>query len=202
MHLMYEALAELGNRERNVTTAHEPRGKYSPGIIRSHKPVYGGRVGHTYVPHYDSVKLRERRSGYEVFKFDHQLAGILVLQAPERIPQPGSGSKVYHDSVLYNMPAKDLPELNLTQATARGFKVLEGDVGPTSGMDVHPPSFRQFTKDHEVAKADVDLEVGDMYFFKADNVHEAPGFGGARARVVFGTFIGYGEKQPEIFVWG
>ena len=99
------------------------------------------------------------------------------------------------------MPAKDLPERNLTQATARGFKVLEGDVGPTSGMDVHPPSFRQFCQDHPVAKETVDLDVGDMYFFKTDSVHEAPPFEGKRARIVFGTFIGYGEDQPEISVW-
>ena len=40
-----------------------------------------------------------------------------------------------------------------------------------------------------------------MYFFKTDNVHEAPGFGDAKARLVFCTFIGYGPDDPEIFVW-
>ena len=39
------------------------------------------------------------------------------------------------------------------------------------------------------------------YFFKTDNVHEAPGFGGSKARSVFCTFIGYSADQPEIFVW-
>lgn len=206
MHLMYEALEVLGNQTRKAVTAHESRGRYGPGIIRTHKPgFHHGRKyvpGHTYVPHYDSVRLRERRSDFEVFKFDNQLAGILVLQAPERIARPAAESgDVYHDSILYNMPAKDLPAWNLTQATARGFEVLEGDVGPASGMDVHPPSFRQFIRDHPVAKENVDLEVGDMYFFKTDNVHEAPPFEGKRARVVFGTFVGYGEEQPEMFVW-
>ena len=57
--------------------------------------------------------------------------------------------------------------------------------------------------DHPVAKATVDLEVGDMYFFKTDHVHEAPPFEGERARIVFGTFVGYGEgeEQSEMFVW-
>ena len=143
MHLMYEALEVLGNRTRQAVTANEPRGKYGPAVIRTHKPGFWDpharkyTAGHPYVPHYDSVKLRERRSDFEVFRFDHQLAAILVLQAPERIAQRGAGSgDVYHDSILYNMPAKDLPEWNLTQATARGSEALEGAVGPKSGMNI------------------------------------------------------------------
>ena len=60
-----------------------------------------------------------------------------------------------------------------------------------SGMDVHPPSFREFCRHNPVATATTELNVGDMYFFKTDNVHEAPGFGGSKCRVVFCTFIGY-----------
>jgi hypothetical protein len=68
-------------------------------------------------------------------------------------------------------------------------------------MDVHHPSFRQFCAENPVASASVDLHVGDMYFFKTDNVHEAPGFGGSKARSVFCTFIGYSEDEDEIHVW-
>ena len=43
--------------------------------------------------------------------------------------------------------------------------------------------------------------AGDRYFFKTDNVHEAPGFGGRLCRSVFCTFIGYSPDDPEVYVW-
>ena len=201
MHIMYDGLEALGARKKRVTTAYEERGSYGPAIIRTHKPDNSEGKGHTYVPHYDSVRRREVRTGFEVFKFETQLAGILVLQAPDRIAKPGAETgDVYHDSIVYNIPADDLPGRELTQNTALDLDVVENG-GPTSGMDVHPPAFRQFCEENPVANAPVDLEVGDMYFFKTDNVHEAPGFCGEKARSVFCTFIGYSEDEPEIFVW-
>ena len=119
MHLMYDALEALGGRSKRVKTAYEERGSYGPAIIRTHKPDNDAGTGHTYIPHYDSVRRREVREGFEVFKFNTQLAGILVLQAPERVAQPGADTGgVYHDSLLYNVPAVDLPKLKLTQRTA------------------------------------------------------------------------------------
>lgn len=109
---------------------------------------------------------------------------------------PGEGDAFYHDSKLYNFPATGLPALGLQQSqdpTRNG--------GPSSGADCHAARFRQFCVKNDVDVAPVDLGLGDMCFSKTDNVHEAPGFGGAKARSVFCTFIGYGPDDPEIFVW-
>ncbi len=162
MHLMYDALEALGARSKSVATAHEERGSYGPAIIRTHKPDNGSGTGHTYIPHYDSVRRREIREGFEVFKFDTQLAGILVLQAPERIAQPGAETgDIYHDSILYNMPAADLPKLKLTQRTALSDTQFD-NAGTASGNDVHAPAFREFCRQNPVASAAVDLNIGDM----------------------------------------
>eukprot|EP01050_Picozoa_sp_SAG11_P009893 SAG11_NODE_965_length_6360_cov_11.622584_4_plen_82_part_00 len=80
--------------------------------------------------------------------------------------------------MLYNFPATDLPKLGLTQSTSP-----TDNAGPSSGADVDAAAFRTFCAEHDVARATVDLELGDMYFFKTDNVHEAPGFG-APAKLV------------------
>ena len=72
--LLYGYLRQLANGKQ-VLTAQEPDGrKYGPAIVRAH---YGD---FTYAPHFDSVRLREQRSTYEVFRFEHQFAGVLVLQ--------------------------------------------------------------------------------------------------------------------------
>ena len=69
-------------------------------------PEYG------YAPHIDSVRHREKRTDYEVFRFGAQLGGILLLQAPEREPLRSEGktpgytppSDVYHDTIMYDAP--------------------------------------------------------------------------------------------------
>lgn len=162
MHLMYDALEALGARSKRVATAYEERGSYGPAIIRTHKPDNDSGTGHTYIPHYDSVRRREVRDGFEVFKFDTQLAGILVLQAPDRVAQPGAETgNIYHDSILYNIPAADLPKLKLTQRAALSDRQFD-DTGTASGNDVHAPAFREFCMQNKVASATVDLNVGDM----------------------------------------
>ena len=192
LKLMYGGLQTLGGGTKRVEVAHESDGRqYSPAIIRIHKPETGDGVGHTYVPHYDSVRRREQRTGFEVFRYETQLAGILVLQAPDRVAIPGAETgSVYYDSIVYNFPATELPARRLTQHTQLSLDVVTNG-GPTSGMDVHPPAFRKFCEEHPVGRGTTELNVGDMYFFKTDNVHEAPGFGGSKARAVFCTFIGY-----------
>ena len=202
LKLMYGGLETLGGGSKRVAVAHEQDGRqYGPAIIRIHKPETGDGVGHTYVPHYDSVRRREQRTGFEVSRFDVQLAGILVLQAPDRIAIAGADTgEVYYDSILFNFPATELPARRLTQSTQLSMDVINNG-GPTSGMDVYPPAFRKFCQENPVAKGTTELNVGDMYFFKTDNVHEAPGFGGKKARAVFCTFIGYSEEDDEIMVW-
>ena len=44
-----------------------------------------------YAPHIDSVRHREKRTQYAVHRFDAQLGGILLLQAPERQALQGEG---------------------------------------------------------------------------------------------------------------
>jgi hypothetical protein len=162
LHLMYGGLQMLGSNKKRVVVAHEQDGRqYGPAIIRIHKPETGDGVGHTYVPHYDSVRRREQRTGFEVFRYDVQLAGILVLQAPDRIAIPGADTgDVYYDSILHNIPATELPARRLTQSTQLSLGVLNNG-GPTSGMDCHPPAFRQFCRQHPVAKATTTLKTGN-----------------------------------------
>ncbi|MCA9264928.1 MAG: hypothetical protein KDA60_13805, partial [Planctomycetales bacterium] len=72
--LIYDHLQAL-SPARRVVTAYEPDGRrYGPAIFRAHYGAY------TYKPHFDSVRLREKRSNYAVYQFEHQFAGVLVLQ--------------------------------------------------------------------------------------------------------------------------
>jgi hypothetical protein len=77
--VLYSSLGQLAAAEgKQVKTAHEPDGRlYGPAIFRIH---YGG---YTYGPHFDSVRLREKREGYAVHRFEHQFAGVLCLQNTE-----------------------------------------------------------------------------------------------------------------------
>ena len=52
-------------------------GVMGPAIFRIH---YGGA---SYSPHFDSVRWRENRVNYAVYRFEHQLAGILCFQNSE-----------------------------------------------------------------------------------------------------------------------
>lgn len=154
-------------------------------------------AGASYSLHYDSVRFREQRRGWSVYRFPVQLAGILVLQAPDRVPAgvpsgpTGKVEKVYHDSVMYQYDCRDIVK--------NGYN--SGARNPLWPSDVDNDRFRPVVESGVVPSAAVDLAVGDMYFFKSDSVHEAAGFGGTKARSVFCTFIGYDPQQEEIFVW-
>ena len=75
---IYSNLSRLSTDARAVT-AYEPDGRrYGPAIFRAH---YGD---YSYHPHFDSVHLREKRESYAVHRFEHQFAGVLVLQNAER----------------------------------------------------------------------------------------------------------------------
>lgn len=77
--VLYGSLSRLAVAEgRRVMTAREPDGRlYGPAIFRIH---YGG---YSYGPHFDSVRLREKRTGYAVYRFEHQFAGVMCLQNTE-----------------------------------------------------------------------------------------------------------------------
>lgn len=194
IELMYGALGALSGGKA-VRTACEPDGsQYCPVIYRSHMPEYG------YAPHIDSVRHREKRTDYEVFRFGAQLGGILLLQAPEREPLRSAGktpgytpaSDVYHDTIMYDAPC--------TRTDVAEFLADDGNNAILGGM-VETSAFREFAETANLRAFPVDLEVGDMYFFKSDAMHEVPGFTGSLARVVQATFIGFSEEDDEIMVW-
>jgi hypothetical protein len=165
--LIYERLNALAP-DRRVITAHEPDGRrYGPAIIRAH---YGG---YTYRPHIDSVRLREQRTEYAVSAFEHQFAGVLVLQNTEC----GIGDEIAQ-GILHR--CLWMPEINTH---------LEAD------------SFHTYAAENDIENVRVCLDPGDLYFFNTRLVHEVPGLIGDVPRIVLATFIGYAADRDEIFVW-
>jgi hypothetical protein len=194
IELMYSALAALAGGRKHVRTAHEARGTYCPAIYRSHMPNYG------YAPHIDSVRSREKRTEYAVYRFDTQLGGILLVQAPKRVALAGEGrtpgytppSSDYHDTIMYQAPC--------TRPDVASFLEAQEQNMIGGGM-LSTDAFRAFAKQVGLPAAPIDLVPGDMYFFKSDSLHEVPGFSGSLARIVQATFIGYSEGDDEIMVW-
>lgn len=165
IRILYDALQDL-SRSKTVVTAYEPDGRqYSPAIIRAH---YGG---YAYKPHFDSVRLREKREGYAVHAFEHQFAGVLVLQ----------------NTQLGGVSAQCVLHQYLWQ--------------PEIDSHLRGGTFHEFAAHEGVANVDVVLEPGDLYFFNTRNIHEVPGVAGDLPRIVLATFIGYSTDRNEIFVW-
>lgn len=163
--VMYAALQDLSRTKRAVT-AREPDGReYCPAIIRAH---YGG---YTYAPHFDSVRLREKREGYAVHEFAHQFAGVLVLQ----------------NTQLGDVSAQCVLHRCLWQ--------------PKIDPHLRERTFHEYAEQHDIPSVQVVLEPGDLYFFNTCGIHEVPGVAGEQPRVVLATFIGYTSDRDEIFVW-
>lgn len=162
---LYEELERLSVNKR-VVTAYEPDGRrYGPAIIRAH---YGG---YTYRPHFDSVRLREKRDDYAVYQFDHQFAGVLVLQNT----QQGDKSA---QCVLHRC-------------------LWEPEVDPY----LQDGNFYDYAEQRGIENIEVCLEPGDLYFFNTRCIHEVPGVAGELPRIVLATFIGFSADRDEIFVW-
>jgi hypothetical protein len=165
VRILYDALQDL-SRTKTVVTAHEPDGRqYGPAIIRAH---YGG---YTYKPHFDSVRLREKREGYAVHEFEHQFAGVLVLQNTQL-------GEVSAQCILHQCLWQPQVDSHLRGGTFHEYAAREG-----------------------VANVEVILEPGDLYFFNTRGIHEVPGVAGDLPRIVLATFIGYSSDREEIFVW-
>ena len=162
---IYDQLGLLAG-EKAVMTAREADGRlYGPAIFRAH---YGG---FTYRPHYDSVRNRERRTAFSVYEFEHQFAGVLVLQNTER-------DGVTAQSRLHQCFWS--PEVE---------PHLEND------------TFHDFAAAKSIPTVDVVLNPGDLYFFNTGCIHEVPGVAGDDARIVLATFIGYSSDREDIYVW-
>jgi hypothetical protein len=126
---------------------------------------------HAYRPHLDHVVLREKRFDYAVSRFRHQFAGILCLQNAD--DQGAAPQSLLHRRLW-------TPELD---------PYLEAG------------TFGDYAAQHGIARCQVDLEPGDLYFFNTRCLHEVPAVPGARARVVLAVFFGYSPADPEIYVW-
>lgn len=162
---LYDRLQQLAGGRR-VVTAHEPDGRrYGPAIIRAH---YGG---YTYKPHFDSVRLREKRDDYAVYQFEHQFAGVLVLQ----------------NSQLADKTAQCILHRCLWQ--------------PEIDPQLQAGTFHDYAAEHGIENIEVRLDPGDLYFFNTRLIHEVPGLAGEQPRVVLATFIGYSADRDEVFVW-
>jgi len=165
VRVIYENLEKLSCGKK-VVTAYEPDGRrYGPAIIRAH---YGG---YTYKPHFDSVKLREIRDNYSVYQFDHQFAGVLVLQ----------------NTTLNDKTAQAILHRCLWQ--------------PEVDPYIKAGKFHEYAAAHDIENIEVHLMPGDLYFFNTRSIHEVPGLDGLLPRIVLATFIGFSEDRNEIFVW-
>lgn len=162
---MYDALSALSPGKR-VQTAHEPDGRrYGPAIFRIHYTT------HSYIPHIDSVRLREKRTNYAVYRFQHQFAGILCLQNAlhgERSAQ----------TIVHNCLWSEEIQPHLTNGT-----------------------FHDFAAQTKLDQYRVDLAPGDLYFFNTHCIHEIPPLDGNNPRIVLAVFIGYSPDDPDVYVW-
>ena len=165
VQLLYDNLQRL-SVDKRVVTAHEADGRqYGPAIIRAH---YGG---YTYKPHFDSVRLREKRTDYAVHAFEHQFAGVLVLQNTQ---------------------------LNDKTAQCVLHRYLwSPDVDP----HLQAGTFHEYAQEETIENVEVCLDPGDLYFLNTRSIHEVPGVAGQLPRIVLASFIGYSKDRDEIFVW-
>lgn len=165
IRLLYDSLEAL-SRNKKVVAAHEADGRrYGPAIIRAH---YGG---YTYRPHFDSVRLREKRDDYAVSQFEHQFAGVLVLQNSTAAGRTAQ-------AILHHC-------------------LWTEEIDP----HVKAGTFHEYAREQGIEQVEVRLEPGDLYFFNTRNIHEVPGVPGDLPRIVLATFIGYSADREEIFVW-
>jgi hypothetical protein len=165
IRLLYRHLQTL-SRDKRVETAYELDGRrYGPAIIRAH---YGG---YSYKPHFDSVRLREKRTEYTVHAFEHQFAGVLVLQ----------------NTCLGEQTAQCILHRQLWQ--------------PEIDQVLKAGKFHDYAKENRIENVRVCLEPGDLYFFNTRSIHEVPGLAGELPRIVLASFVGYSSDRDEIFVW-
>lgn len=162
---LYEGLSRIAPN-KNVMTATEPDGRqYGRAIIRAH---YGG---YSYAPHFDSVRRREKRTDYQAYRFEHQFAGVLVLQ----------------NTVLNGISAQ--------------CRIHQCFWTPEVQPYLTANNFQEYAERNQIPSADVILQPGDLYFFNTGCIHEVPGVAGEDARVVLASFIGYSREDSDVFVW-
>ena len=165
VNLIYDSLTALSPKQE-VKVAREPNGSlYGPAIFRVHYET------HSYKPHIDHVKYRENRTDYQVYRFEHQFAGVLCVQNAD---ENGKGTQALLHRCLWSEEIQP--------------HIIE-------------ETFDEYAVDNGVENYQVDLQQGDLYFFNTRCIHEVPPVQGTRARIVLAVFIGYSPDDGEIFVW-
>lgn len=163
--LIYDSLTALSPKQE-VKVAREPDGSlYGPAIFRVHYET------HSYKPHIDHVKYRENRTDYQVYRFEHQFAGVLCVQNADETDR---GTQAILHRCLWSEEVQP-------------YIVEE--------------TFDQYAADNGIQNCEVELEQGDLYFFNTRCIHEVPPVQGNRARIVLAVFIGYSPEDREIYVW-
>jgi hypothetical protein len=165
VRFVYETLSRLAPDKR-VQTAREPDGQlYGPGIFRLYRPGAGHR------PHFDSVRLREKRVNYAVYRFEHQFASVLCLQAAD--PDPEAGECILHR----------------VQWTP--------DLQPV----IQAGEFHPYAAERGIPHVRIELDPGDFYVFNTRHIHEVPAIRGSTPRIVLAMFLGYSPEDEEVYVW-
>jgi hypothetical protein len=165
VRFVYATLGQLAPDKR-VQVAREPDGRlYGPGIFRLYRPGAGHK------PHFDSVRLREKRLNYAVYRFEHQFASVLCLQAAD--PDPEAGECLLHR-------VQWTPELQPV---------------------IQAGEFHPYAAAHRIPHVRIALEPGDFYVFNTRHIHEVPFIRGETARIVLAMFLGYSRDDAEVFVW-
>ena len=165
VNLIYESLDVL-SPGKEVKVARELDGsRYGPAIFRVHYET------HSYKPHIDHVKYREKRTDYQVYRFEHQFAGVLCVQNAD---ENGKGTQALLHRCLWS-----------------------DEVQPYIAEE----TFDRYAVENGIENYQVDLQQGDLYFFNTRCIHEVPPVQGNRARIVLAVFIGYSPEADEIFVW-
>ncbi|MBI1928747.1 hypothetical protein HYR99_31440 [Candidatus Poribacteria bacterium] len=139
--------------------------------------LYGPAIFRTYHaglghgPHYDSVSKRSKLFNYAVSRFQHQFAGVLCFQNSNEANESG-------EPFIYNSTWTPIMQEYREKGT-----------------------FRQYAAERGIARIQVQLEPGDLYFFYSENVHEVPSVIGDKPRVVLAIFFAMSPDDEEIFVW-
>ena len=165
-----------------VKTMYEALSRLAPGkrVMTAREPdgrVYGPAIFRIYHdglghgPHYDSVAKRSKLSNYAVSRFQHQFAGVLCFQNSSDAGESG-------EPFLYNCTGSSAVEA----VREKG-------------------AFREYVAEQGIARTQVQLEPGDLYFFYSENIHEVPSVIGDRPRAVLAIFFAMSPDDEEIFVW-
>ena len=165
-----------------VQTMYEALSQLAPDkqVMTAREPdgrLYGPAIFRIYHdglghgPHYDSVAKRSKLFTYAVSRFRHQFAGVLCFQNSSDAGESG-------EPFLYNCTWSDAVQ-----------EAREKD------------TFREYVSEHGIARTQVQLEPGDLYFFYSENLHEVPFVLGDRPRAVLAIFFAMSPDDDEIFVW-